>query len=112
MAVYGFEFGTEEYFLLILGELVGLDGGEGFGFFVHGVAEGAHHRFFFTGFVAVFLDARTGEDAIVFAVIHGADAGDAAGAEGGIGPDVVEGDFLGLCGSDVAKGCKGHYDNK
>ena len=48
----------------------------------------------------------------MFAVIHGADAGDAAGAEGGIGPDVVEGDFLGLCGSDVAKGCKGHYDNK
>ena len=108
VAIDGLELGREEDFLLVLRELVALDGRQGLDGVAHGIAEGAYDIDFLAGFVAIFLDAGAGEDAVVLAVLHGADGGDAHGAEGGFGPDILQGDFFGL-GGDAAEECNhGH----
>ena len=60
MTVDRLELGTEKDFLLVLRELIRLDGRHGLYLLAHGVGEGTHHTHLFTSLIAVLLDARTG----------------------------------------------------
>ena len=80
VAVDGLEATAEEYLLLVVGELIAFDRGQRTSFLVHrGASEVANQAFAFAGFVGVFFDSVAGEDAVMLAVLHGADALYAAG---------------------------------
>ena len=97
MTVNGLELGAKQDFLLIGGELIRLDGRHGLYLLAHGVGEGTHHTHLFASLIAVLLDARTGQNAIMLSVLHRTDGGNAIGAERGTRPYIVEGDTLRLC---------------
>ena len=80
VAVDGLEATAEEYLLLVVGELIAFDRGQRTCFLVHrGASEVANQAFAFASFVGVFFDSVAGEDAVMLAVLHGADALYAAG---------------------------------